>query len=647
MATTFRISGNPEKSLDRLLSEATLQGFGLALYDADWKLLAARGPQAALCGSPSNLVCKPSCLETRVRELTEQDDPSLLLIACRAGLWHYLIPCRTAADERCTLIAGGVRGYEISLPYLEEVAGEKGLPAASLLEYWGQLPALSKEKVLAAGDALRRVLAEQEIPNSVSLPKDHTAVLIKALAEAETLLENATTPAAIVNAVNDALAPLYAPRRVALFLPKEDSDELHWLFPAGSTDPNGPQAEADSRQHGDGSPISCLPLQVNDELLGCLVLFVDPPCSSDLLLLKILAGRIAVRLQQVNGATDPEKTTGNPAEILLNRLKTLTSINDCRTLCQQILEAAAGLVDAGKGSLMLYDDATGKLHLQASLGMNRAMAEDLKLRADQGIVGLVMRSGQPLLVQDMEKDQRITIAPRPRFRTRSLLCLPLRTCEGLLGVLSLADKMDDSAFTEADQVSLTSLIEHCTPLIERLTNRQRLQQTRQEAALDPVTGAYNRLLLERRFEEEASRCARSRHGMALLMIAPDPPGDEAENRTKPHDAMPLIASLLKDLLRRMDIVGRVGPDRFAILLSESSRETVLAIAGRIRTSIAGQRSIERFTVSCSLALFPENGASFDALLRSAETSLQQARSQGGNSVVVSGQTLDNEKIVYL
>ncbi len=647
MAAPFRISGSPEKSLDKLLSEGALQGFGLALYNAHWELLATRGPQTALCGSPSNLVCTPSCRETRVRELAEQDDPSLLLIACRAGLWHYLIPCRTDTDERCTLIAGGVRGYEINLPFLEELAGEKGLPAASLLEYWDQLPALPREKVLAAGDALRRVLAEQEIRNPVSLPEAHTTGLIKALAEAEELLEKAETPEAIVDAVNDALAPLYAPRRIALFLPKDDSDELHWLFPGGSTDPSGPESGADSRQHGDGGPISCLPLQVNDELLGCLVLFADPPCSSDLLLLKILAGRIAVRLQQVNSAPAPDKTKGSPAEILLSRLKSLTSIDDLRTLCQQILDAAASLVNAGKGSLMLFDDGAGKLCLQASLGMNRAMAEDLSLRADQGIVGLVMRSGQPLLVQDMEKDQRITIAPRPRFRTRSLLCLPLRTHDGLLGVLNLADKMDDSSFTEADQASLTSLIEHCTPLIERLTSRERLQQIGQEAALDPITGAYNQLLLERRFSEEASRCSRTRHGMALLLLAPDTPGEEAESRSKLDDAMQLIASLLKDLLRRMDIVGRVGPNRFAILLSESSQETALAIAERIRATVAAQRSDAQMTASCGLALFPGNGATFDALLRSADTSLQQARSQGGNCIVASGQTLNNEKIVYL
>jgi diguanylate cyclase (GGDEF)-like protein len=97
----------------------------------------------------------------------------------------------------------------------------------------------------------------------------------------------------------------------------------------------------------------------------------------------------------------------------------------------------------------------------------------------------------------------------------------------------------------------------------------------------------------------------------------------------------------------MDIIGRIGPDRFAILLSETSRETALSIAERIRATIAAQRLGEQLTVSCGLALFPENGASFDPLLRSSETSLQQARSQGGNCLVASSQTLNNEKIVYI
>jgi diguanylate cyclase (GGDEF)-like protein len=649
MAAPFRLSGNLEKTLDRLLSEAALQGFGLALYDSQGALLARCGPRNALCADPANALCSPACREIRSQEFAAgQDDPTPRLIACPAGLWHFLIPCRTDSDERCSLIAGGVRGSQINLPYLEEVAGNKALPASSLLEYWDQLPALPREKVLAAGETLRRILAEPETRQPASQPQAHTAGLIKALAEAETLLEQATSPEAIVNAVNKAFAPLYAPGQIALFLPKDGGDELDWLFPAGASEPARFGAGEHSRRHSqDGSPITCLPLQRLDELLGCLVLFVAPPCPSDLQLLKILAERVAVRLQQLSSAPASEKATEHPAEILLNRLKFLVTIKHRKTLCQKILETAASLVDAGKGSLMLFDDAVGKLRLQASIGMNRSMADDLSIRADHGIVGLVMHSGKPLLVQDMEKDQRILFAPRPRFRTRSLLCLPLQAPDGLLGVLNLADKQDDSPFTEADLESLSDLLEHCSPLIDRLTSRERLQQVAQESALDPITDVYNQPLLERRFSEEAGRCSRSRHGMALLLLAPDLPEGEADSPAGLDEALQLIASLLKGLLRRMDIVGRAGAGQFAILLSDTDREIARAIADRILITIAGQQSGKPLTASCGLALFPDNGATFGALLNSAGAALQQARSQGGNCTVACQPNPKNSKIVYL
>lgn len=645
-APPLKITGNAEKTLDRLLREPALNSFGLALFDGKGHLLASNGTNTAFCSSPENLLCSEDCRTKRKKEFFDEvcsGTPQLL--TCPAGLWHYLLPCQTESNEPCVLIAGGSRSCNINLPYIEDLALRKRVSALSLLEFWEQLPVLDIQDVMQAGRLLQRLLAEPIIAKKPILsdvtPPPGSTDLIKALALAESGLIQAESRDAIIIAVTKALAPHYTDRQVALFLPERDGEELDWLF---SEKPGQGMPTSESEENQDGQ-ITCLPLQAKDEFFGCLVLFAPPPSPSDLFLLKILADRIAGRLEQLRDAPTIDATAEHPAESQLKQLKELGSISELGELCRRILETACQLSQADKGSLMLLDHGTGKLRLQASIGMNSAMADNLSIPPDQGITGLVMRSGQPLLVHDMTKDQRIQTTPRPRFRTRSLLSLPLHASEGLLGVLNLSDKQGDVSFGDNDLNLLSTWCGYCVPLIERLSTHETLRQLKQEAAIDPLTGAYNQPMLTKRFAEEVSRCSRSRQELVLLLVDADQhEQDESANKLSKRQA---IAPVMDSLLRKMDVIARLDSGPFAILLPDTSPDGALIIAERLRARIEEELAAESLTISGGLALFPIHGASFNVLLQSAGAALQQAQSSGGNAIFLTEKTSRNNKIVYL
>jgi diguanylate cyclase (GGDEF)-like protein len=383
--------------------------------------------------------------------------------------------------------------------------------------------------------------------------------------------------------------------------------------------------------------LTCLPLQRDQERLGSLLYCGPLPSARDMQLLNLLAERVSRRLQQLRGSQlAPAASALHSKE--LNRLLALKKPQE---LCRSILEDAVALIPARKASLMLLNSSGSKLHLLASIGMNQAMAADLCVPADQGIAGQVLQSGQPLLVEDLEQDPRINSAPRPRFDSKSLLCLPLTAGDQHHGVISLADRQNGQPFTQQDLELLTSLAGPSALLIERLRNRRQVSQLLDQVALDPVTGVYSASMFKRRFAEEASRSTRLRQGLSLLLFKADQPDKMDQQQTLD------LASRLKDLVRKMDVVGRLDQNLFAVVLPDTVSAVALTIANRLHGQNDDVETNLNVAVSCGIALYPNNGASFDTLLQSAKGALARAHQLGGKQTATCETSARNDKFVFL
>jgi GAF domain-containing protein/HAMP domain-containing protein len=82
----------------------------------------------------------------------------------------------------------------------------------------------------------------------------------------------------------------------------------------------------------------------------------------------------------------------------------------------------------------------------------------------KGVTGWVAATGEPLLVRDVSQDERY-FALSAKSQTRSELCVPLKTKEGVIGVLNVeSDRVD--AFDEGDLAVLQSLANQAAIAIE-------------------------------------------------------------------------------------------------------------------------------------------------------------------------------------
>ncbi|MEZ4484670.1 MAG: sensor domain-containing diguanylate cyclase [Syntrophotaleaceae bacterium] len=511
------------------------------------------------------------------------------------------------------------------------------MEALPLLEQWSRLPQFKAAELLAAGRAAQALLTTSQAPCPPTDPSSLalTEGLIEALAQADRTMASAADWQSLNLAISSLLEPAFGPNAVSLLAPGETDPDLQCLRrwqspPAKSDDTSLNNAPSDEQ-------LTCMPLHGHDQLLGSLLCCGPSPSPSDMLLLNMLAERIADRLQKLTGDQPAVPPPARPPQ----DFSQLLALTKPQELCRHLLKEAVALVPAGKASLMLLNGSGSKLHLAASIGMNQAMASDLSVPADQGIAGQVLKSGQPLRVEDLEQDSRITTPPRPRFASKSLLCLPLTAGDQHHGVICLTDRQDGQPFSETDLNLISPLAATSALLIERLRNRRQVSKLVDQIAFDPATGVYSASMFKRRFSEEASRAGRLKKPLALLLFTVDQPDQVNQRKTLE------LAGRLQNLIRKMDVVGRLDSELLAVLLPDTTREVALSIAERLHGLNDEEAAETALAISCGIALYPGNGASFEALLKAAKVALQTAWQQGGNRAVACQTSARNDKIVFL
>ncbi len=132
---------------------------------------------------------------------------------------------------------------------------------------------------------------------------------------------------------------------------------------------------------------------------------------------------------------------------------------------------------------------------------------------------------------------------------------------------------------------------------------------------DPLTGCLNRRGFEERFDAELSRAART--GRPLGLVTLDLDHFKEINDTRGHaagdDVLRWAVDVMNEVVRPMDVVGRIGGDEFAIVVPGAGPDDTAVIAARVQKALA-----DRAPSSVGVACFPTDGADREELQRSAD-----------------------------
>ena len=206
----------------------------------------------------------------------------------------------------------------------------------------------------------------------------------------------------------------------------------------------------------------------------------------------------------------------------------------------------------------------------------------------------------------------------------SFIGVPLTTGNVCFGVIS-ATSPTPNAFTEEHESLLSLLAGLCAPHLE-LARLTRL------AAIDPLTGVFNRRGLDLVLPEQDSRLA----SVAMVDLDRFKQVNDAYGHAAGDELLRRVANLLASVVRAADGVVRWGGEEFLLVLPAVDRAQTHVIVERARATVEADRlvvggNVLRITISAGVAE-RRAGESRDALIARADEALYLAKNNGRNRV---------------
>ena len=135
----------------------------------------------------------------------------------------------------------------------------------------------------------------------------------------------------------------------------------------------------------------------------------------------------------------------------------VTSTLDPRDALEIVMKKTVKAVSCEIGSILLFDPENNLLTIEASHGIDEQIVKNTKLKVGERISGWVVQHGEPVMVNDVEKDPRFAKRSSEKYYTKSLLSVPLKIRGETIGVLNVNNKKTKKGFTESDLSLLKGL----------------------------------------------------------------------------------------------------------------------------------------------------------------------------------------------
>jgi len=252
----------------------------------------------------------------------------------------------------------------------------------------------------------------------------------------------------------------------------------------------------------------------------------------------------------------------------------------------------------------------------------------------RSLLAHALRSGQVMVSNDMRNDERVPErAPLTVEGNYSLVVLPVRVENEIVAAATLRAR-EPHFFDQEELALLSEMVANLEFALELIAKQDRITYL---ALYDTLTGLPNRTLFQERLTE-AIKAERRGHGSVALVLIDferfkainDTLGQHIGDRVLQGAARRLREVAGDDIQR----VARLGGNLFALLFPgiSGAEEVARRIEQKATALLSLPLQIEqhaiRLAAKAGIAVFPDDGADSDTLLRNAEAALKRAKRTG-------------------
>ena len=171
--------------------------------------------------------------------------------------------------------------------------------------------------------------------------------------------------------------------------------------------------------------------------------------------------------QALKNETDRMEKSKKEMETLVKIGKAINSVLDMDRLLNLIMDMVIKVVGTERGFLLLKDSETGELLVKVARNMEEELKDKTLFTISSGITSRVAREGKAILSTDAQTDERFFAqASVMDHNLRSLMCVPLKIKEEVIGIIYADNRMVSGAFTEESIELLTTFTNQAAISIE-------------------------------------------------------------------------------------------------------------------------------------------------------------------------------------
>ena len=341
--------------------------------------------------------------------------------------------------------------------------------------------------------------------------------------------------------------------------------------------------------------------------------------------------------------------SGSDLQLLADLGKTLTSTLSLHEVLSSIMEQVNAILQPKHWSLFMLDKSKKELYLAISQGDAAKSLKGFRLPLGDGISGWVALEGKPVLVPDVRYDRRFSTKADQitHFETKSIICVPLKNRNEVLGVIELINTDQEREFAVRDLNILLILADFAAIAIDNANNYKRVKRL---SLKDPLTPTYNIRYLHHILD----KWIRNASHFSIIFLDLDHFKQIVDTYGHMQGSYLLVEfskflnqrvlSLEKRLQQEGKAVKcstiRYGGDEFIVLLkgvckqeANSLSQTVLKDLAETEFNLENQVKI-KLNASLGLGHFPEDATNKKDLMALTDSAMFQAKADGKGRVVL-------------
>lgn len=143
-----------------------------------------------------------------------------------------------------------------------------------------------------------------------------------------------------------------------------------------------------------------------------------------------------------------------------------------------IIQKGTQIVEAERGSVMLFDLKKEELCIKSSVGLSKRATYTVRIKTGEGVAGWVFKEGKPLLVKEAAKDSKFKRFEGTKEESRSIISVPLKSRDQVIGVVNVDSKK--KVFSSDDLRVLSTFANEAVIVIENIRLHQKIKNQLKE-----------------------------------------------------------------------------------------------------------------------------------------------------------------------